>query len=157
MVVLTIAILCPANTLQADFVNVPFSSFHQGDAGFRHYTLASGYVFSPNNSVTLFAPVHLPDGVVIKNIRLSYLDNDGAFNIELSLKRMNMFSGELNTMFSTSSSGASGSMRTVVDSSCSPAASYRKVYNNACQYFLQVSLRTPSTQQIYAVTIEYQQ
>jgi len=114
------------------------------------------YVYKDTEMGNLYAPVHLPDGCVIMNIRLVYFDTDADDDVDCHLIRRNKFSGATQPLFSTSSSGFLAGSRSIVDSSCVPASN-RLVNNGACTYFINLYFSDWGTDlRVYSVTIEYQ-
>lgn len=137
----------------ADFSHIPASEFVSGDAGVLYRS--GSCVFMNSTYGFMVAPVDLPDGAIIKNIRVFYYDNSSE-SIELEFIRHNQFSGDRNILFSIVTQGQFNGSRSSVDSICSPAPSYRKVYNNTCQYYLKAQFGTEGgTLAIFGVSIEY--
>jgi hypothetical protein len=103
----------------------------------------------------LYAPVHLPDGAIIKSVTVVYYDNDSD-SIYWYMGRANKYDGTVDYLFTDYTPGAVDSIRTSVDSSCSPAASYRKVYNGPCHYWVELRFYSVTTDlRVYGVIIDY--
>lgn len=155
---IVLVMLFCANTLLADFVCVPAAAF-KGWSDAEDYSIYYGtgiYLRKTTTSGPVYADLLLPDGVVIKSIRLLCVD-DGTSSLEASILRTNLFNGDLDTIFSVTSSSDTPAITSFVDSSCSPAASYRKVYNNACSYSVRVDFGSFGTEyKLYGVTVEYE-
>jgi hypothetical protein len=119
----------------------------------------SEYVFlTSGDSGHLTAPVTLPDGAKIKNIRLNFLDNTDSGHIQVHLVRLNHFTGSTTNVFSVTTDGltSSSSVQWVVDSSASPANSYRQVQNGQVTWHIYAHFSaTGSDLRIYSVQIEY--
>lgn len=136
-----------------DFVHVPASEFNitPSDGMF----MGGQMVYKTGTLGYLTAPVHLPDGAVIKNIRVFYYDNS-SYYMQVNLVRRNQFTDEMTSLFTVQTSGALDEYRSIVDSTCSPAPSYRKVYNNTCQYYMRAYFDTTGSNLIlYGISIEY--
>jgi hypothetical protein len=143
-----------ASAARADFVNVPASAF-RGDTESEDFNCDGIYVVKPSTGGLLYASVNLPDGVVIKNMRLLYQDNSTDYNLTATLWRMNMFTGGSTALFLVSTSGASPTSQSLVDSTTSVPAN-RMVYNNVLQYCVSLYFHGgDSNIRVYGVTIEY--
>jgi hypothetical protein len=153
-------LLFSTSLILADHVNVPASAFTGRDS-FVLYTRSTygEYVYiTSGGSGYLTAPVILPDGVKIKNIRLHFVDNTNSGYIQVHLARLNHFTGSSDNVFSVSTNPvtSSPSIQWGVDSTASPANSYRMVQNgqvtwNVSAYFSLAG----SNLRIYSVQIEY--
>jgi hypothetical protein len=114
------------------------------------------FVYKDTQIGSLYAPVHFPDNVVIKNVRLVYSDTDAGNEVTCSLVRRNKFSGETKPLFSCPSSGYLAGIRSSIDSTCVPASD-RLVNNGACTYFINLYFNSfGSALQVYSVTIIYE-
>ncbi len=143
-----------ASTTRADFVNVPASAF-RGDTESEDFDCDGIYVIKTSTVGLLYASVYLPDGAVIKNMRLLYQDNSTHYNVTATLWRMNMFTGGSTALFLVSTSGASPTPQSLVDSTTSVPAN-RMVYNNVLQYCVSLYFNGgDSNIRVYGVTIEY--
>jgi hypothetical protein len=143
----------------ADFVNVPPSEFRSWNDDADQLKMApSGWAdFCLKDTVqgAIVAPVHVPNGAIIKNIRVMYIDNDATYSIRVVLTRVNMYNGNTADIFDITSSGASVSIRTMIDSSAIPA-SLRLVSNAVCQYYVLAYFSDPSEQlRLYGIVVEY--
>jgi hypothetical protein len=145
--------------LMADFVTVTPAAFDDDndDPNTRNTDMWGTYLTNTAGAWFL-APVHLPDGVTLLNIRLHYLDSNAGANIDIycNLIRVNKYTGGRDYLFQTNTSGpASGSIRSVVDNTC-PTPAWRLVRNNACNYYILIGFNTTgSSLRVYGVTIEY--
>jgi len=134
----------------AEFVdsNGDANSFALGNRG--------EYLYKINNTKYLYAAVQLPDEVIIKSVALICFDYDGFYNIVCRLVRVNKYNRAYDVLFACSSSGVSVNNQRIVDSSCSPMASYRKVNNGVCNYFLELKFETTQESlQVYGITVSY--
>jgi len=142
-----------APAVLADFIHIPASEFNVSPSDGMF--MGGQFVYKTDTIGYLTAPVHLPDGAIIKNIRVFYYDNHVS-SIQVSLYRRNQYTDDFTQLFYLQTAEAINSDRFAVDSTCSPAPSYRKVYNNACQYYLRVYFgATGNDLKIYGVAIEY--
>lgn len=144
-----------ASVAMADFVTVTPVAFNDDDdeAGARNCSIWGEYV-SDSGGVWLLAPVNLPHGAVVKNMRVHYLDN-AANDIWINFYRVNKWTGVQEYIFQVTTTGAENTIRSVVDSTCTPAAR-RMIYNNSCNYIVAIGFNTAGTaQRIYGITIEY--
>ena len=143
-----------APAARADFVHVPASEFNITPSDGMY--MGGQMVYKAGTIGYLTAPVLLPDGAVIKNIRVFYYDNDAEY-LQVSLVRRNQFTDDMVSLFQVQTQGATSGFRSSVDSTCSPAPSYRKVYNNTCQYYMRAYFGTTGSSLIlYGISIEYE-
>jgi hypothetical protein len=143
----------------ADFVNIPPSEFRSwNDDSNQLFMAPSGwaeYCLKDTTTGAIVAPVHLPNGAIIKNMRVMYIDNDGTHNIQAILRRVNMYTGNGVHIFDITSSGLSPSIRTMIDSSA-PSGAIRLVSNSVLQYYVMIYFTAPSADlRLYGVVIEY--
>ena len=153
-----ILVLFCANTLLADFVCVPAAAFKgwNEEEDFNIWYGQGIYLSKDSTNGPVYAELDLPDGAIIKSMRILYIDNSTS-SMEARLMRTNLFNGDMDILFSATSTGESTSMGSAVDSSCSPASSYRKVYNNACSYCIRVYFNDFGTDlKLFGVTVEYE-
>lgn len=109
-------------------------------------TTASGY---------LIAPIHLPEGAIIRSVRVVYYDND-TDAIYWYVGRANKYTGDKDYLFTAYTDGAVDAIRSSVDSSCQPAASYRKVYNGSCHYWVELRFYSVTSDlRVYGVVIDF--
>jgi hypothetical protein len=114
------------------------------------------YLFKSKNTNYLYAAVHLPDEVTIKAVTLICYDYNGFYNIVCRLVRVNKYTADYDELFTCSSSGVSVQIQRIVDSTCSPSSSYRKVNNGSCNYFLELKFETTGeTLHVYGITVSY--
>lgn len=114
------------------------------------------YVCKDTQAGNLYAQVHLPDNVVIKNVRLVYSDTDAGNAVTCSLVRRNKFTGVTTPLFSCPSSGFLAGIRSSIDSTCDPASN-RLVNNGACTYFINLYFESFGPDlRVYSVTIIYE-
>jgi hypothetical protein len=139
----------------ADFIHIPAASFTGDSSQLR---VNNGYYLYAQDSIgSLHAPVELPHGAIIKSMRIFFLDNHATGDLEVHLYRRNLYNGDYLELFYLESSGASNTDRFEVDSTIYPAPSYRRVYNNACQYYIKAYFGGyGTTLRLYGVTIEYE-
>jgi hypothetical protein len=144
-----------ASLAMADWVNVPAAAF-KADKESEDFDINAGYVQKPTTDGYLYAPVNLPNGAVIKNIRLLYMDNSASYDVTAILIRANMYNNTTMALFQVSTSGASGTYQSLVDST-TPVAANRKVYNNVLQYAVQLYFSGGDDLiLVMGVTIEYE-
>lgn len=155
----TLAIFVTAMLAYAGHVNVPASAFRSQneDASVILYGYRGAVYYASGQSGYLVAPVNLPDGVYIKNIRAVYYDNDASYNLTVHLVRQNVFLDDHTHLFSVSSSGASASVQSGVDSTHSTSASDRLVQNGPVQWYIEANFPYgTSNLRLHHVSIEYQ-
>jgi len=157
--VLAFFALLSGSYLMAEFVNVPSAAFQsQGDSGIE---ISSRYAYIALGSTEqiLYAPVYLPDGAIIKNMRVQYLDNDATFDISVELVQANTYAGTYTVLLNATSAGASPNVQSMVDSDCSPnAPSKRLAVNAVLTWVIRVNMGAPglgNSTRIYGVVIEY--
>ena len=151
-------LLMTAPALQADFTTVSPGEFHRAEGNYE-VVQGSGfmYVRATFTSGSLWAGVNLPDEAVIKNVRMTCYDNNNLLNLGFKLFRVNIFTGDWDEIFGLTTGFLSTDIRVLVDSTCSPAPSYRKVYNNALNYYIRIDFDGPSADlRVYGITIEYE-
>ena len=143
---------------QAQRISIPPGAFRSFSDAQYDLTIEGWGTSVVKNTIisSLIAPVFLPDGAIIKNIRVMYLDNTVTF-MQVWLCRVNMFTELKEDIFDVTSSGQSASIRSMVDSSC-PIPAWRLVNNGACQYFVRVHFDSCDTSvlKLYGISIEYQ-
>jgi hypothetical protein len=156
--IVILLILTPLIT--ADYVNVPASAFTGKDSSvpYTRPTYGECVYITSGGSGYLTAPVILPDGVIIKYVRLNFIDNTDSGFILVHLVRLNHFNGISANVFSvtTENSASSPSMQWVVDNTASPTSAYRKVRNGQVTWNISAYLSSSSPDlRIYSVQIEY--
>jgi len=141
---------------QADKITLGPADFVDDMGAANAYDITSdAYLIKTTAAGNLYAPVHLPDGAVIRSVTLVYYDND-AGSIYWYMGRCNKYTGVTDYLFTDYTPGASTAIRSSVDSSCSPAASYRKVYNGACHYWFELRFYVVSANlRAFGVVIDY--
>jgi len=153
-------LLFSSSFILAYHVNVAASAFTGGMSTIPYARTNYGeYIYIPSGSTGyLTAPVILPEGAKIKNIRLHFIDNTDSGYIEVHLTRLNHFTGTTLNVFSVTTDGltSSSSVQWVVDSTASPANSYRQVQNGQVTWNLYAYFSaTGSDLRIYSVQIEF--
>lgn len=112
---------------------------------------------SPGTDVTGFAPVHLPDGATVTNVRLYFQDNVPDGEVTVTLYR-NLFYGTSNTM-ATLTSGMTQTPG--INDVATSAINFATIDNGAYGYALQVGLlgngngQDPTDVQLGGVVIDY--
>jgi hypothetical protein len=104
-----------------------------------------------------YAPLHLPDGVIIKWLRIHFYDNYEYQYLSVALRRVNKYTKVSEVIYDVSSLGASTeTVRYETDYSPTIPA-LTKVNNGACTYFLMLRMTSydPGLQ-LVGVTIGYQ-
>jgi subtilisin family serine protease len=147
-------------TADSEVTNVPASAFTGIDSSAAYMRSENGeYVFiASGDSGYLTAPVILPDGAKIKNIRLNFMDNSDSGHIQIQLMRLNNFTGGASTVFSVTTDGltSSPSVQWVVDSSAFPENSYRQVQNGQLTWNIYAYFSSTGPDLcLYSVQIEY--
>jgi hypothetical protein len=150
------------STVSADHYTVSADDFKPGD-GTSNMWLGYWGEFVRRNTTAgyLFAPVHLPSGAVVKNMRIMYVDNDAVNDMVIYFSFFNHFTINPSAMnqidiFQYITNGASGSVRTAVKSTHQRMAADRLIKNNTCTYFIGVDFTAASdNQRIYSIQIEY--
>ncbi len=153
-----LVLLFLASLIMADHVSISASSFngHYQGEGYTRESYGT-YIAKTISSGYLHAQVFLPDGCVVRNIRLNCVDNSNSGHIIARLVRVNHFTGINSLLFTASTEGAASSpnMQWFVDSTCSPA-SYRLVQNGAVTWNLNLLFSEADTVlRVYSVQIEY--
>jgi hypothetical protein len=153
-------LLISSSFVLAYHVNVAASAFTGGMSTIPYSRTNYGeYIYIPSGSDGyLTAPVILPEGAKIKNIRLHFIDNTDSGHILVHLVRLNHFNGSTTNVFSVTTDGltSSPSVQWVVDSSASPASSYRLVQNGQVTWNLYAYFSTTGSDlRIYSVQIEF--
>jgi hypothetical protein len=146
----------------ADHYTVSANDFTTGD-GTSNMFIGYWGEFVRRNSTAgyLFAPVHLPSGAIVKNMRIMYVDNDAANDMVIYLGFFNHFT--INPaaqnkidIFQYITNGSSSNVRIAVKSAHQRMAADRVIRNNTCTYFIQVNFTAASDlQRIYSIQIEY--
>jgi hypothetical protein len=142
----------------AENITVGPAEFVDSDGDANTFTLENRgeYLYKTKNTEYLYAGVHLPDEVIIKSVTLNCFDYDGFYNIVCRLVRVNKYTKDYDVLFTCSSSGSSVNIQKIIDSSCSPTASYRKVNNGVCNYFLELKFETiGGSLQFYGIAVTY--
>ena len=131
-----------------------------GPADFQPYSDNNDYfmnserLYSESGAIYryFYAPVHLPDGAKITRVLISYYDNS-ASSIEVSMFRMNIWGGNSQQMFSSSTTGEADYMRkdTVVGSTISYKWINGKKYIYSCRVYFSSG---GSNLKLYAVKID---
>jgi hypothetical protein len=140
-------------------VNVAASAFTGINSTIPYERSTYGeYIYIPSGSSGyLTAPVILPDGAKIKNIRLSFVDNTDSGHILVHLVRLNHFNGDILNVFSVTTEGFTSlpSVQWVVDSTTSSNAK-RQIQNGQVTWNIYAYFSaTGSDLRIYSVQIEF--
>lgn len=150
------------NAVRADHYTISPDDFRPGDGTPDMFLGKWGeYVRRDSDSGWLFAPVHLPSGAVVKNMRVVYYDNDASNNINFFFSFFNHFTVDpagLNQIdiFQFSTAGASSAARIAVDSTHQRKAADRLIKNNTCTYFVSADFTAVSDDlRLYSIQIEY--
>ena len=139
----------------ADFVHVSWADF-KGDKHDEGYDINMNWVDKQVDSGHLYAGVHLPEGAIIKNMRVLLIDTSADYNVTVRFIRSNMYLGTGDSIFEVSSSGSSGAVQSLVDSS-TDVASNRKVYTNVLTYSVQLYFSGGDGNiKVYGVVFEYE-
>lgn len=157
--VFSVCFFLVASFVFADYITITPAAFddNDDDANAKDSDLYGTY-FYDTGGVWFLAPVHLPDGVILRNMRLHYLDNNSGnlMDIFCNFIRINKYTGGRDYIFQTSTGGStSSSIRSIVDNTC-PTAAWRQVRNNSCNYYILLGFGAAGTSlRVYGVTIEY--
>jgi len=141
---------------QADKITLGPADFVDDMGAANAYDITNEeYIIKTTASGTLVAPVHLPDGAIIKSVTVIYYDNDTSA-IYWYLGRANKYTGTIDYLYTDYTPGTSTSIRSSVDYSCFPAPSYSQVINGACHYWIELRFYVVSTDlRVYGITIDY--
>jgi len=149
----------------ADHLTIPAGAFKAGDGSTVPTVSYYGeYVsWAGPSSGWLYAQVHLPSGVYVKNIRTFYYDNTVTGRIVVYFSRMNHWTADsvLRTQedvfhISSGDSTASHLVEYQVDSTHDTVAAHRLIQNNNCTYWVAVWFGVPGDDlRLYNVQIEY--
>lgn len=145
-------LLIMGSIVRGEKINIPPCAFHPANDVEARYLMNDGeYV---TGSSALFAPVDLPDGAIIKNMKAMVVDASLGW-LDIVLYRINMYTKAKEMIFwvGTHYSPDSSDIRSLIDSSVSPA-SLRLVNNGACQYYLWY-FSGGSNLRLHGITIEY--
>ena len=156
----TVIILFSTSFILAEYVNVPASAFTGRDSSVPYTRSTYGeYVYiTSGGSGYLTAPVILPDGVIIKHVRLNFIDNTDSGYVQVHLVRLNHFNGSSANVFSITTEGStsSSSVQWALDFTASPADSFRKVQNGQVTWNIYAHFSSSSSDlRIYSVQIQY--
>lgn len=149
-----LAAFLSSGLLFGDKINIPPASFHPpNNVDYRTLGNDGEYVYG---SVYLYAPVHLPDGVILKNMKAMVVDGSNLGWIDVYLYRVNMYTKAQESIFGvgTWAYTSSSDIHALVDSTVSPA-NRRLVNNGVCQYYI-MFIGGDSTLRLHGVAIEYQ-
>ena len=120
-----------------------------------NYSMNGRYIYSALGAScrSFYAPIHLPDGAKISRVLISYYNNSTTYT-EVDMHRMNIWSGSVQTMFSSYTYGGADQIRkkTVVGSTIS----YKWINGLKYIYYLKLYFnKSGSDLRLYAVKIEY--
>jgi len=135
-----------------DKINIPPCAFHPAsDLDSRYLMNDAEYI---TGSSALYAPVCLPDGAIIKNMKAMVVDASLGW-LDIVLYRVNMYTKAQEMIFwvGTHYSPDSSDIRPLIASSVSPP-SLRLVNNGACQYYIWY-FSGGSNLRLHGITIEY--
>jgi len=139
----------------ADFVTISAIEFNDDDddSNTRNCDIWGEYIYDAGG-VWHLAPVHLPHGAIVRNMRVNFYDNH-AQDIWINFYRINKFTGVQEYIFQIPTSGAVAGIRSIVDNTCTPPA-LRGVVNSACDYFVAIGFNAQSSAlRIHSVTFEF--
>jgi hypothetical protein len=104
-----------------------------------------------------YAPLHLPDGVILKWLRIHFYDNYDFQYINVTLRRVNKYTKTNEVIFDVSSLGSS-TLPVRYETDYTPAVpAWSKVNLGACAYFLMLRMTSYDTGlQFVGATIGYQ-
>ena len=148
-----------SSVARAEKLSVPACGFiaqgHQAEQ--LQMPLSMGnYIYRKDTTEAIFyTPVYLPQGSIIKWIRVHVIDNDSTYDIQGALFRGNKYTGAGNMIYFVQTSGASSSVRHFTDTSPSPPAQ-TLVNNDVCTYWVGIAFGAgPSglDRRVYGVTI----
>jgi hypothetical protein len=132
------------------YLNIPAIAFRQRDYiityGDYTYDIWEGQGIIPNigfapYDVNLWSPLYLPDGVVVKNITVYYVDDSGSDNLEISMKlyrRENMGWEEEMASIGPITSGFSTEWKSSFDN----IISNDTIDNQNYQYYIRIDFET---------------
>jgi hypothetical protein len=138
------------STPASRYYSIPHAAFEAEDDS-RNYFRTSQYLYMESGSGTFYAPVHLPDGSTIKDLRIWYVDNNDTTEITSNLYRMTLSSGGVGSFGTITTSSSSTSLRNTgvtID---------LQVDNQLYAYYVRVLLPTYSTNiRLLAARIRYE-
>ena len=140
----------------AGFVNViPASAFSQdglrGTAGAYYFSFWDGYLRGSANLPCFKAPVYLPQPAVIESVYASVYDNDATYNVNVTLRRVDNYTGQVDTMAALATTGSSGAIQVP---SVAPVTVGANVNYPGYSYYATVCLGGSNTR-LYSVRIYY--
>ncbi len=158
----SICLILFSTMVTADVINVSPSAF-QAEDGSADFAIASGgwgdYVYRVTGASERYAvaPVDIPHSVLIRYMRVHYMDNDPSNGLFAGITRVNKYTGTHNVIYSFFSAGASTSITFGTDFNASPSPSYALTNLEACSY--QCTIATDaigsSMLKVYGFTIVY--
>ena len=154
VLLLTLAAVLPASPLLATRVVLSGADFHTVDEGGQYYEVADGSIVGHGGpgGTCLVAGVDLPDGAMLSNMRVRYLDNANTdFSLDLLRKRRgNGVSAAPVAFLDTSGASASVQEANAIWDITSPVDGVYAYYLST-----RVNCLDSASHRIYAVTIDY--
>ncbi len=155
-VALEVVGIAMADTLQlataaTRYYSIPNSAFVPYDESLN-YTRSWGYLYAYIGNGRFYAPITLPHGAVIKELRVTLFDNNDTTEVMVELDRMLFSSGEPYNEGAASSSGTSPSVRYA-------SQTYNLTVdneNNAYMLYANLGNSTNSSMRLYGARIKYE-
>ncbi|MFC1547884.1 hypothetical protein ACFL5M_05090 [Candidatus Neomarinimicrobiota bacterium] len=131
------------------YYSIPNAAFEAADDGYN-YSRSSQYLYMETGFGTFYAPIHLPDGSTIKELRIWYWDNVDTTEITSILYQMTLSSGGVGNYGTIITSGLSASVR----NSALPVS--LPVDNQNYAYYVYVNLPPGINTRLNAARIRYE-
>ena len=115
------------------------------------FSFGGGYVQGDAGTYgCVMAPAYLPQGVTVTDMFASVWDAEGAYNIDVNLRRVDNFTGTTATMATASTSGTFTGVQVVNDASITDPLILYPDYS----YYLTACLQSGNTR-LYSVRLYY--
>ena len=131
---------------------IPAAAFSSDGAaeGSFYFTFAGGYAFGTGTYGCIKAPAYLPNGATVTSVYATVYDNNGTWDLDIHLRRVNRLSGTMDIMASLGTSGISTSIQQISDTSIAqPLIGYPDY-----AYYLTTCLDT--SMRLYSVRIYFE-
>ncbi len=134
---------------------IPAAAFRSDGfyAAGEFFSFSSGYLTGNGTSgACAMAPAYLPRYAIMGNMYISVYDNDGVYNVNVQLRRVNNYTGATDILAQAGTAGTSTAIQTPSDFS----VQYPMVTYPDYSYYVTVCLPTALTR-LYSVRIYYDQ
>ena len=133
---------------------IPAADFRSDgiDPTYYNFWFATGAAegVNPTTSGCMMAPAYLPNNATIVDVWASVYDNNGSYNVPLSLRRVENYTGAVNTIATLTSAGASTTIQSLYATSISNTVVSYPNYS----YYATACVRSTETK-LYSVRIYY--